>query len=210
MSTSVFNEIATFQNTGSGDRTPLPIGKFGTAKVPGLKVVKVLASKAHPFLPDTESHSYLVAAVDGKQFPGTAFLTIDVRPYTLTNPAVAIAYPEFKEKLIAAGLTTEAEIESFNESLRTLAEQEVVAKHQKVGSEEPASPEELDGKLKNLTIEIQKALGNIFALQVWAGQTPGIDVDFEGFGGTEFSGTTKPNYKQTGTDVVRVYKKAAQ
>jgi hypothetical protein len=202
---SVFDTIAYSENR-TFERTALAIGKFdGKDGRPQLKIVKTIAPKAHPFLNDTTQYSYLVASTDDKDYPGTAFLTLEIGKYTLTPAAVAIAF-EKSDEMVASGEVGADDIAFLQQALIEEAIQSVTDRKIKNGDETTASQEEIDGKLQNLRINLQRNLRNLLALQAWAGHTPGVDgVDFSGFEGTKFSGSTKPNYNQTGTDIKTVF-----
>jgi hypothetical protein len=181
---STFAQEIVFE-TKQREKVALPVGTYGTGKIPGLKIVKALGAKATKN-DGLYRHSFLVASTDDA-IEGTSFLALNLREEWTLPAAVAIAFG-VEEKAVASGELTEEDIMDFKDKLL-------------------ASVEGDSEKYDKLVTQIRINVGTIFRLQDWGGQERNAGADLLSLEGVKFSGKTEPGFSGTTTEVSSVFSK---
>jgi hypothetical protein len=191
------NFYDTLKTTTGGDRTALPPSE---PKRPyrDLKIVKALTDKVLDS--GATRHTLLVGS---ESVNGTAFLKIDLYPYTLHPAAIALAF-KAEEAAISSGETTAADIDA----LRAKFQEDGLRKAKLAAGDnddETALTENALAKTENILTGIRINVGNIINLQKNAKQT--VDPASwtpESSVGTVFTGNVKAGLNES-SEVGGVY-----
>ena len=189
----------------SGERVALPAGKYGTAKQPGLRIVKYLGSKPSRNDAELVDHGYLVAA---EEVEGTAFMHIRVKAWWLHDAVAALAFTSDKQNMVLeavkAGRCTQEEVDTAHKVIGSIARGKVVA-----ANTPPDQVDEANATAeKNLLAQIRIAIGEVFRLQDWKGVPRSLEFDPASFDGVAFSGVVEPGYTAGTSEVKSIYGKS--
>lgn len=164
-----------------------------------LKVLKALDPKE--IANGGTRHSFLVGS---ETVNGTAFLKVDIYPYTLHPASIALATKK-EEKFIDDGLTTAADIDAMRAQF-----QQEGARKAKDAAGDNDDPTALEAnalaKTENILTGIRINVEKIIGLQVSAGQEPDpTNFTPESVVGAVFSGNVQPGGLGDSTEVKGVY-----
>lgn len=205
-----YNNLNVNAGGGSGDKSPLPAGKYiskpkkgETVEGSSLTVLKLLEPR--PLNSGATRYSFLIGS---DEVHGTAFLKVDLQDYYLTPEACALAFgkkdpegplfqPENVGDLDATILAaTQAKIESD-------ASEKVAA----ANTPDEAVHEAVEKAIRNILLQISINVGTIFRLQDWAGIDRNPQGDLGELEGTVFEGMVKASNLPGGAPEVSVYSK---
>lgn len=186
----------------SNDRTPLPAGKYGTAKEADLRIVKYLGSKPSRNDAELVDHSYLVAS---ESTEGTAFWHLRVKAWWLHDAVAAVAFTTEKQNLVTpalqSGKVTQAEIDNVHKVISTIAGGKVIAANTPADMVDEATVT----AEKNLLAQIRIAIGEVFRLQDWKGIPRSLEFDPASFDGVAFAGVVEPGFTAGTSEVKSIY-----
>lgn len=209
-----YNQLNVNGGSSSGDRSPLPSGKYiGNPKpkdkdsVQGaaLSIIKLLAPKE---LKDGATrHTFLVGS---NYVNGTAFLKIDLQDFYLTPEACALAFGKkdknntdpFQLPADTAGLDPTV-LEATQNRITEVATEKVIAANTPAEAQHDAT----ETAIHNIMLQIQINVGTIFRLQDWAGLDRNPQGDLSQLEQTQFEGAVKASNLLGGAPEVSVFSK---
>lgn len=207
-----YGKLNTGSGGGSGDRSPLPAGKYisnpkpkDKAEVQGesLSLLKLLAPKT---LKDGATrHSFLVGS-DWVQ--GTGFLKIDLQDYYLTPEACALAFgkkpkngSQFHVDPADMADLSSAHLEAIQNRITDDATSKVIA----ANTPPEVQADAIETAIHNTLLQIQINVGTIFRLQDWAGIERNPQGDLGLLEQTVFEGAVKASSLPGGAPEISVY-----